>query len=71
MRIFTIYERPLDYPIGYVVRGSTVGSGGDIVVDSEAGYASTLGGARALVPLGLIRIERSPGDDPVIKEVWL
>jgi len=30
----------------------------------------SLQAARALVPAGMVRLERSPGDDPTIVETW-
>lgn len=69
--MFTIYERPRDYPNGYVVRRSVVRPNNVIEVDAVAQYAATLGAARALVPVGKIRMARDPNDDPAIVEVWL
>lgn len=71
--LWTIYERPRDYPQGFVVRRWRVGPAAVIDPDQVAQYAPDLLGARALVPLGKARI---PGgalgpEDPCIAEVWL
>jgi hypothetical protein len=71
MNLYTIYERPLDYPSGYVVRMWTVGPGGTIEPSRFADYAPTLDQARACLPDGLYRLEREPGDDPAILETWI
>lgn len=70
---YVIYKHPADYPDHYVVRAWRIETGREPL----AGFvklADTLEEARQLVPierLGLVRIERSPEDDPVIQETWL
>lgn len=64
-----VYERPLDYPRHYVVRRHEIGHGwhrptGDVLL------ADSLQNARRLIPVGLVRIPRSPEDDPTIVETW-
>lgn len=86
LEIFVIYKHPRDYPNGYVVRRSVIGgdrkcetcaSGQPHVntrcanADVVAQYADSLGGARALIPMGKIGMPRQPDDDPAIAEVWL
>jgi hypothetical protein len=68
--MFTIYERPRDYPEGYVVRRSFVNAG-MVWLDRVAQYAPALEAARGLIPPGLHRIPRYENDDPCIVEVWL
>lgn len=68
--MFTIYERPRDYPDGYVVRAADI-TAGTVTHDRAAPTAPTLAEARALVPPGLMRFERHPEDDAVIVETWL
>jgi hypothetical protein len=68
LRQYVIYEKPRDYPGGFVVRGFSVGPG--IVPDRVAQYAQTLDAARELVPPGLFRLPRWPDDEPQIVEVW-
>lgn len=70
MFAFAIYERPRDYPAGYVVRRWDY-SAGQLDPAWVAQYTPTLLEARLVVPLGLARIPRSPSDDPCIREVWL
>lgn len=67
--IWTLYERPLDYPNGYVVRRS-VSSAAGIVNDLVAQYAPTLELAMRLAPPGLFWMPRQPGDDPCILGTW-
>lgn len=67
--IWTIYNRPLDYREGFVVVPWTVRAGQQLRGDSL--YAASLEQARALVPPGLYRSPRQPGDDPAIAESWI
>jgi len=70
VQVWTIYERPSDYPGHFVVRRSVVALGG-IIPDLECGLAKSLEGARKLIPDGLARVNRYPSDDPVIVESWV
>jgi hypothetical protein len=65
--LWTIYDRPSDYPDSFVARKFIVDRPTDevIVRDTLAEVREAIG-SRALV-----RIERSPSDDPKIVEVWL
>lgn len=67
--IWTVYWNPSDYPGVYVVRRCTVGAAGVTMHDNPT-VALTLDKARAAVPAHLLRLPRSPADDPVIVEVW-
>lgn len=67
--IWTIYNRPLDYPAGFVVVPWTIRRGKELRGDSY--HAPSLEAARALLPPGLYRMPREPGDDPAIEESWL
>jgi hypothetical protein len=71
LQLWTIYERPRDYPEGYVVRATQVMTGGACVMAKEASYFPTLVAARRSLPLGLAHTARHPDDDPAIREVWL
>lgn len=72
LRIYTIYDSPLDFPDQFVTRGSTVTGGGSVAHDlMPAAVVRSLETARAAVPPGLHRLDRHPDDDPVIVEVWL
>jgi hypothetical protein len=72
LRMFTIYESPLDYPGKFVVRGGTVASSGDYLHDTAVrAVVDSIDAARAWVPDGLYCLPRDPNDDPCIVEVWL
>jgi len=67
--MWTIYERPRDFPDKFVVRlweCLSVPRPLDLV-----GTADSLWGARKLVPPGRFNLGRQPGDDPVITETWI
>lgn len=65
--IIAVYKHPADYPDKYVAR----------VFDLErptnlAAVADTYEDLLAAIPTGaMVRIERSPKDDPVIVETWV
>ena len=69
LTIWTIYERPKDFPGGFVVRPWTITRGGP--APGMAQVTGTLEEARDLVPPGLYRTDRAPADDPTIVETWL
>lgn len=74
LRMFTIYERPIDYPDHFVVRGFTIAAGhSDAVPDADpTGLADTLEAARALVPASADAcMTRSEHDDEKVVETWL
>lgn len=70
--MWVIYEHPTDAPDHFVVRRWVV-NGGVIYMDRTASLAPDLAGARAMIPLGLVKLPAgSHGrDDPAIREVWL
>jgi hypothetical protein len=63
-----IYRGARDVDAAYLVRRWEIGGGA--LTAAEAHGADSLDAARALLPPGLVPIGRSPGDDPVIVEVW-
>lgn len=67
--LFTIYERPKDYPEHFVVRRWTVE--GSKEKAHECRLADSLEEARKLVPPFLTRMNRFPEDDPCIVETWI
>lgn len=69
MPIWTIYDRPSDYPHHFVVRRWNIADP-EMPSDFQA-LADSLEDARALIPKGLVRINRNPGDDERIVESWL
>jgi hypothetical protein len=68
--MFVIYDHPSDYPESFVVRQWVV-SGDHVLVSPVAQLAETIEAARAKIPLGRVKLKRTPDDDPVILEVWL
>jgi hypothetical protein len=72
LRMWVIYERPLDYPDWYVLRAWDIVEGVPVgVPEREAQLASTLAAARELLPPGLYNIGRQEEDEPQIVEVWV
>jgi len=69
--MYTIYDRPKDYPDKFVVRAFAMGSDGKQYVSGECKLADSLKEARQFVPPDKVRTERHPGDDPVIVETWI
>ena len=69
LEMWTIYEHPLDYPDGFVVRRFTLDGLG--AIPGEASYVDSLEAARAVVPPGLALIPRSVYDEVQIVESWL
>lgn len=70
MSIWTIYERPHDYPDQCVARRCEVSAGG-VRMTNDMFVADTVDELRMLLPPGLFCLSRDPKDDPVIVEVWL
>ena len=68
--MYVIYENPRDFPGQFVVRRHDVYPG-RVEVQKLATVHTTLEQARRAVPQGLVRLERSANDDPVIRETWL
>jgi hypothetical protein len=71
LEMFVIYERPRDFPEGYVMRRWVIGEGGDSSATDEMATAPTLAEIRVFVPSYCVRLERDPKDEPQIVEVWL
>lgn len=69
--IYVVYADPADYPGRYVVRRQTVGRGVVDIAPEPLGVVDTLEQARHLLPDGLNWLDRQPGDEPQIVEVWL
>jgi hypothetical protein len=70
MSMWTIYNRPADYPGHYVVRRHAILRGrseptGDFSIHLTLQDARSQG-----IPPGLYCLPRSPEDDPVIVETW-
>jgi hypothetical protein len=67
--MWTLYERPLDYPAGWVAR---------LFVTLPEVYATTVcvrgpdrAAVEALVPRDMVFLARQPGDQPQIVGCWL
>jgi hypothetical protein len=68
--MWTIYDHPSDYPAGYVARQWLI-QGGTVVSTDVLLYSSEVEPIRRqLSAVGLVRVPRSDGDDPVILETW-
>jgi hypothetical protein len=71
LRMWTVYERPSDYPENYVARLFEVDAAGPHATENTV-IAPDLEFLRALmIGMGLVKMVRDPNDDPVIVEVWL
>jgi hypothetical protein len=67
IRLWTVYERPLDYPNSYVARlWEGEHATGSIVIAPDL---ELLRGQ--MMEMRLTRIPRHANDDPVVVEVWL
>jgi hypothetical protein len=66
-----IYDHPRDYPEKWVVRAQTLKGHEEIVRSPDCSLHDSLEEARRALPPGLVRFDRDPEDDPVIRETWL
>lgn len=70
--MLAIYERPADYPQGYVVRQYVVAANPPKVYRGEViARVPTLDEARDHVPKGFFQLPRQQGEDPTLAEAWL
>lgn len=69
--MWTVYERPKDYPKHFVARRFMIMSMGNFAITDDVLVANTLDEVRAMLPPGLYRLDRQPNDDRNIVEVWL
>lgn len=73
LSMWTVYEKPDDYPNEYVARRWIVGPKGQ-QLSGEAYVSNRLDWLRAYLleqfP-GMVRLGRSPGDDSKIVETWI
>ena len=71
LRMWTIYKHPKDYPKSYVARLFEVDADGPRPTGSIV-VAATLDRLQyEMEEMGLVKLMRSPEDDPVIVETWL
>ena len=70
--MWTVYDRPRDYPHSFVARKFAVSGVGGTLATADMIVAPDLDSIRKLmVNRGLTCITRSPDDDPKIVETWL
>ena len=66
LELWTVYDSPIDLPGRFVARKFLLaGPTNELLQDK------TLEGLRQKLPQGLVRIVRSPQDDPKIIETWI
>lgn len=66
MSMWIVFEEPPDFPNQYVARRYSA-----YVDTGEYVSGDTLLDVRAKLPAGLMRLERSAQDDPIIRESWI
>lgn len=69
LEMWTVYEKPKDFPQSYVARKWVIGQTPEAT--NEVLVGATLEEVRAKLPPGLHCMNRSPEEDPVIVETWL
>lgn len=69
--MYVIYDRPADWPNGFVVRVWLVNRAMTVPGPVLGSDVPTLEEARALVPIGHVNVGRDPADDDKIVEVWV
>jgi len=70
LSLWTIYEKPLDHPDGFIARRHEGCKGGHHpTMDTVEGDLRTI--RSTFERAGLFKIERSPEDDPCIVETWV
>ena len=71
LALWTVYDRPKDYPSNFVARLSLVGTDG-VQLTEHLLVSTDLAAIRAeLMARGLSCLTRHPDDEPHIVEVWL
>lgn len=68
--LWVIYERPRDFPDGYVLRAQFAGRDG-VTVSPIAWYAKAPEELRSILPGDAVALGRDPSDDKAILEVWM
>lgn len=71
MGVWTVYERPRDYPQGFVGHLFEIRAGGITHPSGNRVFGPTLESVRAQLPPGLHRMPRDPNDEPQIVESWI
>jgi hypothetical protein len=71
LEIWTIFDHPQDYPEMVVARRFEVQQGNSEPVSTQdVKLGSSVEEVRRLLPPGLSRIPRDPGDPPSVVESW-
>ena len=70
LSIWTVYDKPADFPTMFVARRWVVVGPVPHATDDVV-FAYNLERLRDQLPPGLVRLPPSPGDDPVIVESWI
>lgn len=69
---WAIYDHPSDFPNTYVARCWIIEQNGTYGPSTDVIMTTDLDSLRRMMEgMGLVRITRSPDDDPTIIEVWL
>jgi hypothetical protein len=71
MTIWTVYERPTDYPDGFIARRFEVGGGKTTATDDTLVSNDLERLRQILARAGLIKLLRNERDEPQIVESWL
>lgn len=72
LSLWTIFDRPLDYPEHVVAREFVVLRGhNDPVATPTVIVGASIDEVRALLPPDLMRLHRDPIDHPTVVETWL
>lgn len=70
LAVWAIFERPLDYPHGYVLRPQFVNRQG-MSLSNYMWVAPTLKEIRSALPPGLVLFPRQDADPPFLVEAWV
>ena len=70
LSLWTVYDRPADYPTSAVARHWIVDAAGLAYTDGII-VAPSVDAVRALLPDDMVVIPRDEKDDPVIVETWI
>jgi len=69
---YVIYDRPTDYPFGYVVRKVIIRRGNSNPIDGGVvGKTATMTEARTFIPAGKTLLPRMPGELRQVAEVYM
>lgn len=70
LEMWTVYDHPTDYPVGFIARLYLIYNGYAIASPSTV-TGSTLDQVRERLPPGLFRLPRDDNDGPKIVETWI